>query len=148
MELYGCDFKICITRLSFLYLTFSVVSIYIDSMNDGRIRKVLFFSGFWMDVGQPKDFLIGMCMYLQHLKEKSPEKLYHGPGVLGNVLVVCGNGLCSNLYPWLPRQFWGPGAKFSFGYFHQCTTHIEIICKASVILVPVLFFVTIVLLGA
>ena len=44
-----------------------------------------------MDVGQPKDFLIGMCMYLQHLKEKSPEKLYHGPGVLGNVLVVCGN---------------------------------------------------------
>ena len=41
-----------------------------------------------MDVGQPKDFLTGMCMYLQHLKQKSPEKLYHGPGVLGNVLVV------------------------------------------------------------
>ena len=64
-----------------------------------------------MDVGQPKDFLIGMCMYLQHLKEKSPEKLYHGSGVLGNVLVVCRNGLHINLYPWRPRQFWGARVK-------------------------------------
>lgn len=51
-----------------------------------------------MDVGQPKDFLIGMCMYLQHLKEKSPEKLYHRPGVLGNVLVVCENLLIVSSY--------------------------------------------------
>ena len=41
-----------------------------------------------MDVGQPKDFLTGMCMYLQHLKEKSPEKLHQGTGIIGNVLVV------------------------------------------------------------
>jgi len=26
--------------------------------------------GFWMDVGQPKDFLTGMCLYLNFLKEK------------------------------------------------------------------------------
>lgn len=69
-------------------------------------------SGYWMDVGQPKDFLIGMLieiniqldilvtvnklqnlhfpgmgMYLNSLQEKSPEKLYHGPGVVGNVLI-------------------------------------------------------------
>jgi hypothetical protein len=41
-----------------------------------------------MDVGQPKDFLTGMCMYLQHLREKCAEKLYQGSGVIGNVLVV------------------------------------------------------------
>ena len=41
-----------------------------------------------MDVGQPKDFLTGMCMYLTNLHDKSPECLYQGPGVIGNVLVV------------------------------------------------------------
>lgn len=44
-------------------------------------------SGFWMDVGQPKDFLTGMCMYLANQKQKSPENLYSGQGVNGNVLV-------------------------------------------------------------
>ncbi|XP_071452161.1 mannose-1-phosphate guanyltransferase beta-A [Hetaerina americana] len=43
--------------------------------------------GFWMDVGQPKDFLTGMCMYLGHLRQKEPSKLYSGEGVVGNVLV-------------------------------------------------------------
>lgn len=43
--------------------------------------------GFWMDVGQPKDFLTGMCLYLKSLREKAPEKLYKGQGVVGNVLV-------------------------------------------------------------
>ncbi|KAK2187754.1 hypothetical protein NP493_155g01002 [Ridgeia piscesae] len=43
--------------------------------------------GFWMDVGQPKDFLTGMCLYLTSLRQKSPEKLYQGPGVVGNALV-------------------------------------------------------------
>lgn len=44
-------------------------------------------SGFWMDVGQPKDFLTGMGMFLHHLREKHPELLYEGPGIIGNVLV-------------------------------------------------------------
>ncbi|KAI4482687.1 PREDICTED: mannose-1-phosphate guanyltransferase beta [Polistes canadensis] len=43
--------------------------------------------GFWMDVGQPKDFLKGMCMYLASLRQKSPEKLHSGPGIVGNVLI-------------------------------------------------------------
>jgi mannose-1-phosphate guanylyltransferase len=43
--------------------------------------------GFWMDVGQPKDFLTGMCLYLNSLKAKSPEKLYQAPGIMANVLV-------------------------------------------------------------
>lgn len=44
-------------------------------------------TGFWMDVGQPKDFLKGMSMYLTSLRQKSPAKLYSGPGVVGNVLI-------------------------------------------------------------
>lgn len=43
--------------------------------------------GFWMDVGQPKDFLMGMCLYLKHLRANDSNKLYKGPGVIGNVLV-------------------------------------------------------------
>uniref|UniRef100_A0A224XQQ4 mannose-1-phosphate guanylyltransferase n=1 Tax=Panstrongylus lignarius TaxID=156445 RepID=A0A224XQQ4_9HEMI len=43
--------------------------------------------GFWMDVGQPKDFLTGMCMYLASLRHKDPSALYSGPGTVGNVLV-------------------------------------------------------------
>lgn len=41
-----------------------------------------------MDVGQPKDFLTGMVMYLRYLREKHPELLHEGPGSIGNVLVV------------------------------------------------------------
>jgi mannose-1-phosphate guanylyltransferase len=45
-------------------------------------------AGFWMDIGQPKDFLIGMCLYLNSYSEKQPKNLYTGPGAVGNVLVV------------------------------------------------------------
>eukprot|EP00061_Rhincodon_typus_P018111 g47139.t1 len=43
--------------------------------------------GFWMDIGQPKDFLTGMCMYLHSLRHKAPDRLHQGPGIVGNVLV-------------------------------------------------------------
>ncbi|XP_003737746.1 mannose-1-phosphate guanyltransferase beta [Galendromus occidentalis] len=43
--------------------------------------------GFWMDVGQPKDFLTGMCLYLKWLSSKSPELLYQSEGIVGTVLV-------------------------------------------------------------
>ncbi|XP_037942138.1 mannose-1-phosphate guanyltransferase beta [Teleopsis dalmanni] len=44
-------------------------------------------TGFWMDIGQPKDFLTGMCLYLTSLRQKQSPQLYTGPGVVGNVLV-------------------------------------------------------------
>jgi len=44
-------------------------------------------SGFWMDVGQPKDFLTGMCLYLNSLKEKKSAELATGPGIVGNVIM-------------------------------------------------------------
>ncbi|MCJ1444573.1 MAG: mannose-1-phosphate guanyltransferase [Stictis urceolatum] len=46
--------------------------------------------GFWMDVGQPKDFLAGTCLYLAALQKKNSKKLMpvNTPYVYGgNVLV-------------------------------------------------------------
>ncbi|TDH73989.1 hypothetical protein CCR75_003639 [Bremia lactucae] len=43
--------------------------------------------GYWMDIGQPKDFLAGMCLHLEYLERTNPEMLSTGPTFLGNVLV-------------------------------------------------------------
>jgi mannose-1-phosphate guanylyltransferase len=43
--------------------------------------------GFWMDVGQPKDYLIGIGLYLSSLKQHKPELLRSGTGFIGPVLV-------------------------------------------------------------
>ncbi|XP_011303559.1 mannose-1-phosphate guanyltransferase beta [Fopius arisanus] len=70
--------------------------------------------GFWMDVGQPEDFLKGMCLYLASLRQKSPEKLYLNDGVIGNVLVdptaVIGNNCRIG-----PNVIIGPGVVLADG---------------------------------
>lgn len=43
--------------------------------------------GFWMDVGQPPDYLHGMGLYLNSLKARDPKKLKTGEGIVGPVLV-------------------------------------------------------------
>jgi len=43
--------------------------------------------GFWMDIGQPKDFLAGTCLYLGHQLETSPGTLKIGPGITGPVMI-------------------------------------------------------------
>jgi len=45
--------------------------------------------GFWMDVGQPKDFLIGTCLYLSSLSKRAPGMLVKDADWLygGNVLM-------------------------------------------------------------
>jgi len=43
--------------------------------------------GFWMDIGQPKDFLIGTTLYLDSLKKKESKDLAEGPNIIGNVLI-------------------------------------------------------------
>jgi mannose-1-phosphate guanylyltransferase len=43
--------------------------------------------GFWMDVGQPKDFLSGTCLYLTSVNKKEPKKLASGNHIVGNVLI-------------------------------------------------------------
>jgi mannose-1-phosphate guanylyltransferase len=44
--------------------------------------------GFWMDVGQPKDYLAGMCKYLTYLQEnKDKHPLASGRGIIEPVLI-------------------------------------------------------------
>lgn len=58
--------------------------------------------GFWMDVGQPKDFLIGIGLYLSHLAKTSPKDLAQGEHIVGNVLIVSVDRLClGSLVVWL-----------------------------------------------
>lgn len=44
-------------------------------------------NSFWMDIGQPKDFLKGTQLYLSHLRANKPELLYEGTNIVGNVLI-------------------------------------------------------------
>lgn len=43
--------------------------------------------GYWMDVGQPRDYLTGVEYFLNTLKSRNEAHLYQGPEVVGNVLV-------------------------------------------------------------
>ncbi|XP_024364271.1 mannose-1-phosphate guanylyltransferase 1 [Physcomitrium patens] len=43
--------------------------------------------GFWMDIGQPRDYNTGLRLYLDSLRKKAPEKLASGSTFLGNVIV-------------------------------------------------------------
>ena len=40
-----------------------------------------------MDVGQPADFLTGMCLYLPSLAARQSPALATGPCIVGNVIV-------------------------------------------------------------
>ncbi|KAL0711895.1 hypothetical protein Bca4012_018873 [Brassica carinata] len=43
--------------------------------------------GFWMDIGQPKDYLTGQRMYLHYLRKNAPEELLvSGDHIIGNVM--------------------------------------------------------------
>ena len=41
-----------------------------------------------MDVGQPKDYLTGIGLYLNHVRHSQPERLSRDNGIVGNVLLV------------------------------------------------------------
>jgi mannose-1-phosphate guanylyltransferase len=44
--------------------------------------------GFWMDIGQPRDYITGLRLYLDSLRRKNPTLLANGTHVVGNV-VIC-----------------------------------------------------------
>ena len=44
--------------------------------------------GFWMDIGQPKDFLLGTSLYLESLRTNNPKMLSEESNTIGNVLIV------------------------------------------------------------
>eukprot|EP00249_Psilotum_nudum_P025372 c29778_g1_i1 orf=242-1327(+) len=43
--------------------------------------------GFWMDIGQPRDYISGLRLYLDSLKKNNPQKLAAGQHVVGNVII-------------------------------------------------------------
>lgn len=44
-------------------------------------------TGFWMDIGQPKDYLSGRKLYLDYIKRNYPSELAMGQHIIGNVLI-------------------------------------------------------------
>lgn len=53
---------------------------------DGTLHA-LDLEGYWMDVGQPKDYLAGIGLHLKSLADKNPSLLPHGDHIVGNVLI-------------------------------------------------------------
>ena len=53
---------------------------------DGELHS-MDLKGYWMDVGQPKDYLIGLGLYLKSVSEKKPDMLHRGDCIKGDVLV-------------------------------------------------------------
>ncbi|KAI3635490.1 hypothetical protein MIR68_006128 [Amoeboaphelidium protococcarum] len=53
---------------------------------DGELHSMEL-DGFWMDVGQPRDFLLGTGLYLNSLQQKEPSRLSSHASVVGPVLV-------------------------------------------------------------
>ncbi|KAL4428697.1 hypothetical protein ABPG77_009803 [Micractinium sp. CCAP 211/92] len=43
--------------------------------------------GYWMDVGQPKDYLTGLGLHLNSLRQRSPEQLAEGPHIQGDAII-------------------------------------------------------------
>jgi len=43
--------------------------------------------GFWMDVGQPKDYISGLSLYLDSLSRSCSDKLAKGSNIVGNVII-------------------------------------------------------------
>ncbi|KAF6161159.1 hypothetical protein GIB67_007800 [Kingdonia uniflora] len=77
--------------------------------------------GFWMDIGQPRDYITGLQLYLGSLRKKSSEKLASGSHIVGNVLVdetaVIGEGCLIG-----PDVAIGPGCVVESGVrLSQCT---------------------------
>ncbi|KAF8396848.1 hypothetical protein HHK36_018483 [Tetracentron sinense] len=77
--------------------------------------------GFWMDIGQPRDYITGLRLYLDSLRKKSSSKLAIGSHIVGNVLVdesaVIGEGCLIG-----PDVAVGPGCVVESGVrLSRCT---------------------------
>ncbi|KAM0941377.1 putative nucleotidyltransferase [Dioscorea sansibarensis] len=78
-------------------------------------------SGFWMDIGQPKDYITGLKLYLNSLRKKSSRELANGSHIIGNVIVhetaVIGAGCLIG-----PDVAIGPGCVIESGVrISKCT---------------------------
>ncbi|XP_060202031.1 mannose-1-phosphate guanylyltransferase 1-like [Lycium barbarum] len=75
--------------------------------------------GFWMDIGQPRDYITGLRLYLNSLRKKSSPDLAVGHLILGNVLIdesaVIGDGCLIG-----PDVAIGPGCVIESGVRLSC----------------------------
>lgn len=54
---------------------------------DGELYAMIL-EGFWMDIGQPKDYLAGSSLFLDHLQKTDSELLSKNNNIKGNVMIV------------------------------------------------------------
>ena len=52
--------------------------------SDGELYRMVL-PGFWMDIGQPKDYLTGMCLKLAALADSDPDVLAKGDNINGTL---------------------------------------------------------------
>jgi len=64
-----------------------------------------------MDVGQPADFLTGMCLYLGSLKQKNSSQLASGPCIVGNVIGMLSYKFSSKITTRMKDENCGPDPK-------------------------------------
>lgn len=57
------------------------------SMANEKQLYAIELNGYWMDVGQPGDFLLGMSLFLNWSKKTNSNELASGNGIVGNVLI-------------------------------------------------------------
>lgn len=62
------------------------------AMADENQLYAMVLPGYWMDIGQPKDYLTGMCLHLNSLRKRNPELLatndsYPGATIKGDVMI-------------------------------------------------------------
>lgn len=77
--------------------------------------------GYWMDIGQPKDYLTGMCLHLDSVAKHNPDQLASGDHFVGNVMIdssaVVGKGCLIG-----PNVVIGPGCVIEDGVRLSRTT--------------------------
>ncbi|KAJ4790032.1 Mannose-1-phosphate guanyltransferase [Rhynchospora pubera] len=88
---------------------------------DERKLYAMVLPGFWMDIGQPRDYITGLRLFLDSLRKKASVKLASGPHILGNVLIhesaVIGEGCLIG-----PDVSIGPGCVVEAGVrLSRCT---------------------------
>lgn len=54
--------------------------------SDGQLFAMAL-PGYWMDIGQPKDYIKGTTLHLAGVRAHAPERLAAGEGIEGNVLI-------------------------------------------------------------
>lgn len=86
---------------------------------------------FWMDIGQPKDFLTGMCLYLNYIRLLEPSKLSEGPCFVGNVMIDHTAKIGNNCKIG-PNVIIGPGVTIEDGVcVKRCTILQDVIIHSN-----------------